>query len=202
MTTRLRSVTDPSSHWTPPDAARTHALEQRIRALTALLYDTSVPAARLDAEVLPHLAEDVTFQDPWQSGRGKETYRLGMKGFHALFRFHFDFLQVSVQLNPAGDGGRALVDGTMQLEQLAWLYTFPLRTLLVYDFVLPCPDGPAAAERLLITAHEELWSFGDLLEALPLLGRVYAGLFRPAFGVGFVAVSRFASALQERMLRR
>lgn len=202
MTTRLRAVAAPAGHRTKAGAEQVHTLEERFRELTDLLYDTSVPADRLEAEVLPHLAEDVTFKDPWQSGRGKEAYRLGMKGFHALFRFRFDFLQVGVQLNPAGDGGRAIVDGTMQLQQLGWLYTYPLRTMLVYDFALAPPESATAPGHVLITAHEELWSFGDMIEALPLVGRVYRGLFRPAFARGFLAVSRFAIAVQERMLAR
>lgn len=182
-----------------PELNLLRELERRFRALTELLYDTSVSAERLDTEVLPYIAQDVTFKDPWQSAGGREAYRLGMKGFHAMFRFRFEFRQVNVQLNARGDGGRAIVDGVMQLEQLRWLYVFPLRTLLVYDFVLPKGLQPPA--RPLITTHEEMWSFGDMIEAVPLVSRFY-DVFRPAFSRGFLAASRLACRWQKRKSSR
>jgi len=170
--------------------ARVLTLERELRRLTALLYDTRVPAERLEREVAPYLAESVTFTDPWQTGVGKANYRLGMAGFHAMFRFRFKFHQVTVQLDERGERGRALIDGVMQLEQLRWLFTYPLRTLLVFDFVVPDPGAP---ERFLITDHEEMWSVGDMIAAVPLLGRAYAKMFRPLFARGFLAASRLAS---------
>ena len=113
-----------------------------------------------------------------------------MAGFHAMFRFVFEFHQVNVQLNARGDGGRAIVDGVMQLKQFSWLYTYPLRTLLAYDFVIPDPAQP---ERFLITTHEEMWSLGDMIQAIPLVGRFYSDVFRPAFARGFLVASRVAS---------
>jgi hypothetical protein len=177
------------------DAEKVRLLEEEFRRISATLYDTSIPASRLDTEVAPWLAEAVTFTDPWQTGTGKTSYRLGMAGFHAMFRFTFDFLQVNVQLNEYGDGGRALVDGVMQLKQFSWLYTYPLRTFLRYDFVIPNPADPT---HFLITAHEEMWSVGDMIQAVPLIGSVYSHVFRPAFARGFLAASQVASRLQRR----
>ncbi len=172
------------------------ALERRFARLSRLLYDTRVPADVLDREVAPCLAADVTFVDPWQTGGGRAAYRLGLDGFHRLFRFHFDLHQVSVQLDAGGRSGRALVDGVMQLEAFAPLYTFPLRTMLVYRFTLDAHGAPT------IHAHEEHWSVGDLIAAAPLIGPLYARGFRPAFGKGFLAVARLARWLSARGPRR
>lgn len=169
--------------------ARRRQLEQRFTRLSALLYDTRVPPDVLDAEVAPYLADDITFSDPWQTGSGRAAYRLGLEGFHRLFRFRFEPAQVSVQLDPGERSGRAIADGVMQLEALAPLYTFPLRTMLVYRFSLDAAGEPR------IHAHEEHWSVGDLLAALPLIGRPYARGFRRAFAHGFLLVSRLARRL-------
>jgi hypothetical protein len=170
-------------------------LEARFRQLTDLLYDTRIPPERLEAEVLPHLAEEVTFKDPWQAASGREKYAVGMKGFHAMFDFCFEFHQVSVSLDALASGGRALVDGVMHLRQSSRVFSYPLRTILRYDFILASPAG-AAGPVLQVTAHEEMWSLGDMIEALPLVGRLYAGAFRPAFARGFLAASRLASRLK------
>jgi hypothetical protein len=168
-------------------------LEAKFRHLTDLLYDTSVPSQRLEAEVLPLLDAGVTFKDPWQIGVGRDKYAVGMKGFHAMFDFRFEFHQVSVSLDAQGGNGRALVDGVMHLGQRR-RFSYPLRTILRYDFALVTQAG--ATEPLLqVTTHEEMWSLGDMIEALPLVGRLYAGAFRPAFASGFLLVSRLASRL-------
>jgi hypothetical protein len=167
-------------------------LEERFRRMTELLYDTRVPAQMLDEEVVPFMAEDVTFTDPWQRGAGLETYRRGAAGFHCMFSFDFDIYQLNVQLEEGNQKGRAIVDGVMNLRQLSWLYTYPLRTILVYDFTLQRSGGEV---RPLVHAHEEMWSLGDMIAAVPLVGWVYTKLFRKGFSHGFLA----ASALCRRM---
>ncbi|WP_375754925.1 hypothetical protein [Corallococcus exercitus] len=170
-------------------------LEARFREVTRLLYTTSIPASVLDAELMPMMAEDVTFTDPWQKGGGKETYRKGAAGFHCMFRFDFDIYQLNVQLEPDGKSGRAIVDGVMNLKQFAWLYTYPLRTLLVYDFTLQ--RGEDGGEVLpLIHAHEEMWSFGDMIANVPGVGTLY-NRFRNAFSVGFLAASALCGRLKQ-----
>jgi hypothetical protein len=180
-------------------AALIHDLETRFRRLTDVLYDTRVPPHRLVEEVLPFLAEAVTFKDPWQSSGGRSRYALGMKGFHDLFDFRFEFHQVSVSLDERGTGGRALVDGVMHLRQSSRFLTYPLRTILRYDFTLSSPADTSSAS-LRVVAHEEMWSLGDMIEALPLVGRIYTRAFRPAFARGFLAASRLAARWNERSL--
>ncbi|WNG50614.1 hypothetical protein F0U60_45680 [Archangium minus] len=165
------------------------SLEERFRRITELLYDTRVPADVLDEEVLPFLAEDVSFTDPWQRGAGRETYRRGAAGFHCMFSFDFDITQLNVQLEEGGLKGRAIVDGVMNLKQFSWLYTYPLRTILVYDFTLLAPTSPGGDFKPLIHAHEEMWSFGDMIAAVPGVGWVYKNLFRRGFSYGFLAAS-------------
>jgi hypothetical protein len=183
---------DPADDTTPQRQALIRELEARFRHLTGLLYDTRVAPQRLEEEVLPHLAEEVTFKDPWQVASGRDRYAVGMKGFHAMFDFRFEFHQVCVSLDAPASSGRALVDGVMHLRQSSRVFTYPLRTILRYDFTL-APPAEGTAPRLRITAHEEMWSLGDMIEALPLVGRIYAGAFRPAFARGFLAASRLAS---------
>ncbi|MBK7862202.1 MAG: nuclear transport factor 2 family protein [Archangiaceae bacterium] len=154
--------------------------------LTTLLYDTEVPMETLEAEVMPYIADDVKFTDPWQSESGREQYRAGLAGFHRMFRFHLDTYQVGVRLDPDGKTGRAIVDSVMHLKQLAPLLTYPLRTILVYDFRV---EGG----RPLIYAHEEMWSFGDMLAAVPVVGPLYARGFRKLFARGFLLASRLAT---------
>lgn len=172
-----------------PNAAE---LERLFEKLTALLYDTDVPMEVLEAEVMPYLGPDVTFVDPWQSGAGRESYRLGLAGFHAMFRFHFEVLQVGVRAPRGTQRGRAIVDGVMQLEQLSPLLVYPLRTIVTYGFDL------GGSGRPVIHAHEEMWSFGDMLAAVPALGGFYSRVFRPAFSRGFLVASALASRRRAR----
>jgi hypothetical protein len=165
------------------------ALEDRFRRISLALYDTSVPADILDREVLPYLADDVRFTDPWQQGAGRETYRKGAAGFHCMFRFDFDIFQLNVQLDEQAKKGRAIVDGVMNLKQLSPLVTYPLRTILVYEFT---GLEPAAVQ---IHEHIEMWSFGDMIEAVPLAKTPYK-LFRNAFSKGFVAASALCRRLK------
>jgi hypothetical protein len=113
-----------------------------------------------------------------------------------MFRFDFEFFQVNVQLNAEGTGGRAIVDGIMHLKQLSWLLTYPLRTILVYDFALPERASPTAPLAPRIQRHEEMWSLGDMLAAVPLVGPFYRDRFRRAFSRGFLVASRLACRLR------
>ncbi len=78
----------------------------------------------------------------------------------------------------------------MHLRQLQ-LYVYPLRTTLVYDVRL---DGEGGYE---VTRLDEMWSFGDLLANLPVLGEVYdAG--RRAWGHFFERTFRVSRAIATR----
>ncbi|HEX5753215.1 MAG TPA: hypothetical protein VFZ09_43850 [Archangium sp.] len=162
-------------------------LEARFRRMTETLYDTSVPPQVLDDEVMPFIGEDITFKDPWQQGTGREIYRRGAAGFHCMFSFDFDIFQLNVQLEEGLRGGRAIVDGIMNLRQFSWLYTYPLRTILVYDFSLV---GSTVEElKPVVHTHEEMWSLGDMIAAVPGVGRFYENVFRKGFSQGFLAAS-------------
>jgi len=156
-------------------------LEERFRALTMLMYDTSVPIPVLEERVYRHLAPDIVFQDPWLIAHGRRRFEIGLRGFHCVIRFDFEIFQLGVQLDGRG-GGRAFVDGVMNLRQLGF-YTYPLRTTLVYDFVLT--EGGSSFQ---VTRLDEMWSFGDMIANAPLVGRLYQSLFRPAAGHFFTAM--------------
>ena len=180
------------------ERALIRALEERFRRISELLYDTRVPAQVLEEEVTPFLAEDVSFTDPWQSGSGKETYRRGAAGFHCMLRFDFDIFQLNIQLEEGHQRGRAIVDGIMNLRQFSWLYTYPLRTILVYDFTLQPAGDSGGLPRPLIHAHEEMWSLGDMIEAVPAVGWFYTNVFRKAFSYGFLAASELCRRRKQR----
>jgi hypothetical protein len=169
-------------------------LERRFTELTNLLYDTSVPASVLRAKVFPFLAPDIEFRDPWVKASGLRHFWIGLEGFHAVIRFDFRIAQLAVQLNERGDGGRVTVDGVMNLNQLV-VYTYPLRTILVYEFTMT-PDG----QRLQITSLEEMWSFGDLIENLPGAKRPYE-LYRRFFGYLFGGMFWVAATAKDRLTR-
>jgi hypothetical protein len=171
-----------------------HALEEKFRRLTHLLYDTSVRPEDLDREIAPYLADDVRFKDPWQGERGREKYRLGAAGFHAMLRFHFELYQLHVHLEPDGRTGRALADGVMHLRPFRFLPSYPLRTILTYAFEVVAPDAAGGPE-FLILDHEEMWSLGDMIEAIPGLGWFYGRIFRPTFSKGFLKASKLSLRL-------
>jgi hypothetical protein len=171
-------------------AALISDLEERFRRLSLSLYDTSLPAGQVDQEIGPLLAERVRFTDPWQEAAGRAKYRLGLAGFHAMFRFKLEVTQVGVHLAEDGQRGRALVDGVMNLQPLGDWFTYPLRTILAYDFTL---DGGGAAPGVLIHAHEEMWSLADMIAAVPGAGWFYRRVFRPGFSWGFLAASWFST---------
>ena len=73
-----------------------------------------------------------------------------------MFHFTFDTFQLNVKMNGDGVTGRCIVDGIMNLKQFSWIYTYPLRTILVYEFRLlnqKFSDEP----RFEIFRHEEMW---------------------------------------------
>ncbi|HEY8208681.1 MAG TPA: hypothetical protein VIG99_14425 [Myxococcaceae bacterium] len=166
-------------------------LEERFRRITHLLYDTSVAPEDLDREIEPFLADDVRFTDPWQGEAGREKYRLGAAGFHAMFRFRFELYQLHVDLDEDGRRGRALADGVMHLQPVRFLPSYPLRTILAYELEVTDPDAPGGP-RFLIHDHEEMWSLADMIEAVPGLGWFYGRVFRPAFSRGFLAASKLS----------
>jgi hypothetical protein len=169
-----------------------HELERRFTELTQLLYTTSVPVPELREKVYPHLAPSIVFRDPWARASGLQQFWVGLRGFHAVIRFDFEIFQLAVELNERGDGGRVLVDGVMNLKQLV-VYTYPLRTQLVYEFEIT-PDG----ESFQITSLEEMWSLGDFIANAPGVGFAYEG-FRWACGYLFTGMFWLAAAVVEKM---
>lgn len=174
-------------------------LEEKFRWLTVALYDTSVPPAEVDAAMRPYLDEAVRFVDPWQTESGVRKYRLGLAGFHTMFRFHFELFQLGVSLDADGRRGRCIADGIMHLKQLAPLLTYPLRTILTYEFVVDDAGDATRPVRFRIQRHEEMWSFADMLAAVPVTGWLYAKLFRPAFARGFLAASWLSARLKNAL---
>ena len=173
-------------------------LAATFRRLSERLYDTSVPMSVLDDEVTPLLDANVTFTDPWQHGEGIDRYRLGLAGFHAMLRFTLEIKQVSVTVDAERANGRAIVDAVMHLKPVAFLPSYPLRTILTYAFRLVPGDE---AHPFRITAHEEMWSFGDMLAAVPGLGTLYGKIFRRGFTHLFLGAS-YLSARRKGSLPR
>lgn len=171
-------------------------LEERFRWLTVALYDTSVPPTEVDAAIRPYLDERIRFVDPWQTESGVGKYRLGLAGFHTMFRFHFELMQLAVTVDADGRTGRCIADGVMHLKQFAPLLTYPLRTILTYEFTVDDAGDDARPVAFRIHRHEEMWSFGDMLAAVPVTGLLYAKLFRPAFARGFLAASWLSARLK------
>jgi hypothetical protein len=130
-------------------------LEREFTTIVQLLYTTSVPSALLERQVLP-IAKNIIFKDPWQEGCGKELYRIGMKGFHNMFHFTFDAFQLNIKLNNDGKTGRCIVDGIMNLQQFSWIYTYPLRSILVFEFRL-LNNQTIDEPQFEIFRHEEMW---------------------------------------------
>ena len=141
-------------------------LEGEFSTIVQLLYTSNVPGPLLDRQVLPYVSKNIIFKDPWQENSGKELYRLGMKGFHNMFHFTFDTFQTNVKLNDDGKTGRCIVDGIMNLKQFSWIYTYPLRSILIFEFRLL--NNQTVDEPLFeIFRHEEMWC---VISPLPILG--------------------------------
>lgn len=177
-------------------ARLTEQLTEKFRQISLLLYDTNVASSELEAEVFPFMDPRVRFVDPWQEGTGLANYRDGAAGFHCMLRFDLVISQVGVQLDLGTKRGRAIVDGVMNLKQLSFLYTYRLRTLLTYEFTLTSEGDSERAPGFLIQTHEEMWSLGDMIAAVPAAGWVYQRLFRPAFSQGFLAASSLCRRLK------
>ena len=168
--------------------------EEQIRRIVTLMYDTGVPLDELEREVLPYLAAEVSFVDPAVRGRGFDKIRVGLRGFHTAFKFHFDITQMSVQIDQAR--GRALIDGVMHLRSLPG-YSYPLRTVLVYEFALR-DDGAVR-----VTSIEEMWPLGDLFANAPLgLGKLYGKIFRTVSGLGFLGFFWLTTLLRRGQVRQ
>ncbi len=167
-------------------------IAQQFKKLTLLMYDTNVSLDTLREQVFPYLAQDIEFIDPFIRGRGIGKFRNGLLGFHCSFLFDFQISQLNVSMNERGDGGRVIVDGVMNLRELR-IYTYPLRTILVYEFVLT-QEGRSFE----ITSQEEMWSFGDMLQNVPLLGGFYDG-WRRLSGLAITAFFFLSCALATRL---
>ena len=168
-------------------------LESRIREVSQLMYDTSVSLPTLRAKVEPYLSPDIIFVDPWLRAHGAGKFKVGLHGFHSVIRFDFDIFQMCARIDEPVDEaarrGRVVIDGVMNLRQLR-VYTYPLRTILTYDVVLT--EGEPGFQIVEIT---EMWSFGDMIANVPLVGRVYDDVFRPAAGYFFTGAFWLSTVL-------
>lgn len=145
-------------------------IEKRFTRLLLLAYDTSVPIATLQQEVYPYLAPDIELVSPWLRLRGAETYKVGLSGARLGPRVALDVVQLSACVCDERAAGRVLVDAVLKIRLLP-VGTFPVRTVLTFDFVMT-----ECGESFQITRHEEIWSFADLLQNARLAGRWYDAL--------------------------
>jgi len=166
----------------------------KISEISKALYHTSISPKELE-QYLPYIADNIYFKDPWQSGGGKDKYKLGMKGFHNMLNFSFEEYQVGVLVDTDSGEGRAIIDGRMMLKQFSWIYIYPLRTILRYNFRVRQGEGNEDDAPFQIYFHEEMWSFGDMIENLPVIGKFYDKVFRVAFCYGFLAASYVSTAI-------
>lgn len=167
----------------------TKIVEKKITDIAIVQYDTSISPDEVENQVSDYLSSNIFFKDPWQEGSGKEKYLLGQKGFHCMFYFDLTLFQANVILDENMKKGRAIIDCNMNLRQLAWIYTYPLRTILVYTFEITHIDHEKEEVKFQILEHEEMWSFGDLLENIPFFGTFYTKVFRRLFAIGFLSAS-------------
>ncbi len=114
-----------------------------------------------------------------------------------MFRFTLDVTQVGVSVD--GNSGRAIVDSIMHLKPVTALPAYELRTILTYEFRLT-PDDTRAPFKIL--RHEEMWSFGDMIKAVPVAGRLYERIFRRTFAYGFLGASYVSAKLKKNMPER
>ncbi|CAF1301735.1 unnamed protein product [Adineta steineri] len=175
-------------------------LEREFSHIVQLLYTTNVPNALLEREVLPYIAKNILFKDPCQEANGKELYRVGMKGFHNLFHFTFDTLQLNIKLNDDGKTGRCIVDGIMNVKQFSWIYTYPLRSILIFEFRL-LNNQSIDEPQFEIFRHEEMWSFSDMIDGIPGIGWFYKNIFRWGFGYLFVGISALSCFLHDSLIQ-
>jgi hypothetical protein len=171
-------------------------LEEYFRKFTLDMYNTWVSFEKMEEDCIKFVHEDIVFKDPWQNIFGIKNYGNAAKGFHSGIYFDFDIHQVNISMNEKQDRGRCIIDGNMNLKQFQF-YSYPLRTILVYDFVM-VDDG----SHFLITLHEEMWSFGDMIENLPLgIGKFYNG-FRYLMGQFVLWMFFYISILMFKSFRK
>ena len=172
-------------------------LEREFTNLARLLYTTDVSNSVLEQECLPYIAKNILFKHPLQEGNGKERYRFIMKGFHNIFHCAFDKSQLNVKLNDDGKTGRCIIDSVINLKQFSWLYTYPLRCIIIFEFRLLNTQS-IEEPQFEIFRHEEMWlvtfifslevvfsalnfrSLADLIDAIPAIGWFYTNIFRQA----------------------
>ena len=104
-----------------------------------------------------------------------------------------------MKLNDDGLTGRCIVDGIMNLQQFSWIYTYPLRSIFVYEFRLTNTENPDDL-KFEIFRHEEMWSFADMIDAIPGVGWAYKNLFRRSFGYFFVGVSALSCMIHNKFV--
>lgn len=143
-------------------------LEREFSNLVQLLYTSSVPGPLLERQVVPYLAKNIHFKGPLQENNGKELYRVSIKGFHNLLHFTFDTFQLNIKLNDDGRTGRCIVDGIINIKQFSWLYTYPLRTMLVFEFRL-LNNQTIDEPQFEIFRHEEMWFVSSMFPILFIL---------------------------------
>eukprot|EP01088_Endostelium_zonatum_P006596 TRINITY_DN18728_c0_g1_i1.p1 TRINITY_DN18728_c0_g1~~TRINITY_DN18728_c0_g1_i1.p1 ORF type:complete len:220 (-),score=40.47 TRINITY_DN18728_c0_g1_i1:70-729(-) len=170
-------------------------VEEKIRRIFNLTYNTRVPFEPMEKEVMPYIHPDVGFTDGWQEGRGKPFYSVGMRGFHSLCNFDCDIFQSSVSINKSQTKGRAIVDGVMNIH-LTRFWTYPLRIIIVYQFELTNINSETREVKFLIKEQEEMWSFSDMITAFPVVGYLYRLIFRRVFAQGFLLACRMGAQLQ------
>ncbi|UJR30772.1 hypothetical protein I4U23_018292 [Adineta vaga] len=168
-------------------------LEHEFATLTQFLYTTDVSSAVLEREVLPYIAKNIFFKDPCQEINGKELYAFSIKGFHHMFHLTFDKFQLNIKLNDDGKTGRCIIDGIANFKQFSWIYTYPLRLIVVFEFRL-LNNQSINEPQFEIYRHEEMWSLADLIDAIPGIGWFYKNIFRRGgryLSVGVYALSCF-----------
>jgi hypothetical protein len=192
-------------------------LEREFTNIVQMLYTTDIPGALLERQILPYIAKNIIFKDPYQEISGKELYRIGINGFHNMFHFTFDTFQLNVKLNDDGKTGRCIVDGIMNLQQFSWIYTYPLRSILIFEFRL-LNNQNIDEPQFEIFRHEEMWlvffllvlfkkylinfrSFSDMIDAIPGIGWLYKNIFRWGFGYLFVGISALSCFLRDSLIQ-
>ncbi|KAF0974867.1 hypothetical protein FDP41_006341 [Naegleria fowleri] len=169
--------THPSTTSKGQPTFQTEDLEKRFSSLTHLIYNTQTKVQDLDEHVAPFLDEHVSYEDPFQFVSGKNTVLTQLKGCHLSMFFESKIEQLDIQMKENQEGGRVLIDAWMNMNQFKWIIgTFPIRTILVYDFVM-INEGSS----FLITNLKEMWSLGDVIEQIPFIGWCF-NLFRHGGG--------------------